>query len=52
MFTRFVRTQPIPDELAETVARVFFDDRISVFGPMEWLLSDGELTWLDKSYKI
>ena len=41
VFTIFVRARPIPDERAETIARVFIEDWIAVFGPMEWLLSDG-----------
>ncbi len=30
----------VPDEKAETIARVLIDEWISVFGPMESLLSD------------
>ena len=41
VFSRFVRARPIPDERAETIARVLIEDWIAVFGQMEWLLSDG-----------
>lgn len=41
VFTKFVRAVPIPDERAETLARVIINDWISVFGPMEKIISDG-----------
>ena len=41
VFTRYVRARAIPDEKAETIATVLIDDWVSIFGPMEWLLSDG-----------
>ncbi len=40
VFTRFARALTVPDEKAETIARVLIDEWISVFGPMESLLSD------------
>ncbi len=40
VFTRFVRAIPIPDEKAETIARVIVDEWVSIFGPMVRLLSD------------
>ncbi len=40
VFTRFVRAVPIPDEKAETIARVIVDEWVSVFGTMVRLLSD------------
>ena len=42
VFTRYVRARAIPHEKAETIARALIDDWVSIFGPMEWLLSDGE----------
>ena len=39
-FTRFARAIPIPDERADTVAKLILDEWISIFGPMERLLSD------------
>lgn len=41
IFTRFVRAVPILDEKATTVAKELLDELISVFGPMEKLMSDG-----------
>ena len=41
VFTRYVRARQIPDEKENTIARVLVEDWISIFGPMEWLLSDG-----------
>jgi Integrase core domain len=40
MFSRYVVAVPISDESADTVARVFFDRLVSVFGPPEQLLTD------------
>jgi transposase InsO family protein len=40
MFTRYVVAVPISDESADTVARVFFDRWMSVFGPLEKLPAD------------
>ena len=39
-FTRFAKAVPIPDERAQTVAQAILDGWVSVFGPMECLLSD------------
>lgn len=39
VFTRFVRAVPIPNEKAETVAKILLDDWIDVFGLMEKLMS-------------
>jgi transposase InsO family protein len=39
MFSRYVVAVPIPDESADTVARVFCDRWVSVFGPPEQLLT-------------
>lgn len=41
VFTRFVRAKAIPDEKADTIARVLIEQWISIFGPMQQLLSDG-----------
>ena len=41
VMTRFVRVKSIPDEKAETIALVLVEEWISVFGPMEGLLTDG-----------
>ena len=48
LFTRFVRAVPIPDEKAETVAKVLLDEWISIFGPMEKLMSDGGTNLVSK----
>eukprot|EP00171_Calliarthron_tuberculosum_P002219 IDg2219t1 len=40
VFTRFVRAVPIPDERASTIANALINEWISLFGPMERLLSD------------
>ena len=39
-FTRFAQAVAIPDERADTVSKVILDRWISIFGPMECLLSD------------
>lgn len=39
-FTRLARVVPIPDEIADTVARTILDEWISIFRPMETMLSD------------
>jgi Integrase zinc binding domain len=40
MFPRYLVAVPMSDESADTVARVFFDRWVSVFGPPEQLLTD------------
>lgn len=50
-FSRYVRTKAIPDERAKTVARMLIEERISVFGPMELLLSDGEPNLVEDAAK-
>jgi hypothetical protein len=40
MISRFGVAAPISDESADTVARVFFDRWVSVFGPPEQLLME------------
>jgi transposase InsO family protein len=40
MISRYVVAVPISDERADTVARVFFDRLVTVFGPPEQLLTD------------
>ncbi len=49
VFSRFVRAVPIPDEKAETIARVIVDEWISIFGPMVRLLSDRGPNLIGKS---
>ena len=39
-FTRFIRAFRVPDQQASTVARVLYDEFISIFGPPQRLLSD------------
>lgn len=41
MFSWYVRAKAIPDEKAGTIVRVLVEEWISVFGPMEQLLSGG-----------
>lgn len=41
VFTRYVRAKAIPDETGETIALALLGEWISVFGPMDALLSDG-----------
>ena len=48
VFTRFVRAVPVPNEKATTVAKVLLDEWISVFGPMEKLMSDGGTNLVSK----
>lgn len=50
-FSRYVRTKAIPDERAETIARMLIEGRISVFGSMELLLSDGEPNLVEDAAK-
>ena len=40
VFTRYVRALAIPDEKGETIAKILIEEWISIFGPMERLLSD------------
>lgn len=48
VFTRFVRAVPIQNEKASTVAKVLLDEWISIFGPMEKLLTDGGTNLVSK----
>ena len=48
VFTRFVRAVPIPDEKADTVAKVVLEDCIGLFGPMEKFMSDGGTNLVSK----
>lgn len=40
VFTSYVRAVPIPNEQGEALAKALIDERISIFRPMEKLLSD------------
>ena len=48
VFTRFVRAAPIPNEKADTVAKVVLEDWIGLFGLMEKLMSDGGTNLVSK----
>lgn len=51
VFTRFVRAVPIPDDKADTVAKVLLEDWIGLFRPMEKLISDGGTNLVSKVVK-
>ena len=47
IFTRFAPAVALPDEKAETIAQCLLDSWVSIFGPMERLLSDrGPVLWV------
>lgn len=48
VFTRYVRTIPIPDERAETLPKLLLDECIPVFRPIQKLLTDGGTNLVNK----